>query len=64
MQRVERIARVATTVIFTMWEILTDASFPHAVKDKEGQVQDFPKILKHNLELPPTIMRNESPLLE
>lgn len=40
----------------------TDAFFPHAVEDKEGQVQDFPKTLK--LELPLTIMRNRSSLPE
>ena len=42
----------------------TDGSFPHAVEEKEGQVQDFPKILKYNLEPPPTIMTSRSPLLE
>lgn len=40
----------------------TDASFPHAVEDKKGQVQDFPKTLK--LELPLTIMRNRISLPE
>lgn len=37
----------------------TDASFPHAVEDKEGQLQEFPRILNYNLELPPTITRTK-----
>lgn len=62
MKRVKRTSRVAS-IIFTMWEILINVSFPHAVEDKEGQVRLL-KILKYNLECPPNTMSNKSPLLE